>query len=191
MYEAELKFRIDKENLPELEEKLLSFHPSSVLKFIYVDTYYDDPDNSLYQTEKELRIRRKYAAHSSKAEFLLTFKDIPFDFRSGSKPEYEISVDDADTLEKILDLLGFKKKGAFSKHCILYTLTHKSYEVKAALVSLDKIEDLFLELEITVESLDHTTVALSLLHDFSELLGLSEVNFTKEYYTDMLLGLNK
>ena len=188
MYEAELKFQINHKNLAKLEKRLLFFEPRSVLTITYTDAYYDDSDNTLYSSEKELRIRKRHESLHSPADVFLTFKDKPFDLQSRSKPEFEISVDDEYKLIQILEFLGYRKIIDFSKYCRLFTFIYRSFELKATLVRLDGIKDHFLELEISIDSLDATFKALDTLYHFSGQLGVPKESFTNEYYTDMVLG---
>jgi predicted adenylyl cyclase CyaB len=191
MYEAELKFRISEENRSEIQERLLSFEPLSVLDLTCLDLYFDDSTHSFSSSEKELRIRKRYGPHLSDEEVFLTFKDSPFDPPSRSKPELEISVDDGEKLEEILMSLGFKKWLEIKKHCTLYTFEHSSYQVEAALVRVDGVEGYFLELEIGVETLKDSAEALTVLSRISKQLGMSKESFTNEYYTDIVRSRGK
>ncbi|MEV8327559.1 class IV adenylate cyclase [Kitasatospora sp. NPDC056731] len=67
---------------------------------VYRDTYYDAPDGSLMGADRELRIRTVHGPDDMRT--VLTYKGARVDEASGSKPESETKVEDADAAHEII-----------------------------------------------------------------------------------------
>ncbi len=86
---------------------------------IYSDCYFDYPDRGWARQGNELRVRT-VTDELGRTRTLLTFKELAVDGASGSKPEHETAVEDADVLVTVLTSLGVEQIVAFEKRCVNY-----------------------------------------------------------------------
>jgi len=113
---------------------------------------------------------------------ILTYKS-PAVHASGSKPEFETDVTDADTMRAILRNLGYIELIAFTKHCRNYRFTQAGYATLATLVRVPELDDTFIEVETTVPDSDIDD-AIKAVRAFLETLGITADDLTTEQYTD-------
>ncbi len=176
MIEAELKARV---HAPQAVMRLLEDRAQARVE-VYQDTYYDRPDGSLDKTDQELRIRTVHGPDHTHT--VLTFKAGAVDEASGSKPEHETLVTDADAAHAILRGLGYIKQIAFEKRCRNYTFEACGRPMLATLVRVPEIDGTFLEIETLVDK-DDLTAALDDLHTVLNELGIPPQDLTRETYT--------
>ncbi|WP_369217683.1 class IV adenylate cyclase [Streptomyces flavofungini] len=177
MIEAELKARVKE---PRRVTALLGKRARS-RRELYRDTYYDRPDGSLATAGEELRVRTIDGESSSRT--VLTFKAATVDAESGSKPEHETVVDDADAAHAILRGLGYVETIAFEKQCRNYAFETHGRHMLVTLVRVPEIEGTFLEAE-TLVSEGEVPQALSGIRAVLTDLGISDEDLTRETYTD-------
>lgn len=110
MIEAELKARV---------------HAAAVMRDrvqacveVYQDTYFDRRDGSLVTADQELRVRSVHGPNSTRT--VLTWKAAAVNEASGSKPEHETLVGDADAAHAILQGLA-TSRGSRSKNAAATT----------------------------------------------------------------------
>ncbi|GAA1216676.1 hypothetical protein GCM10009665_03180 [Kitasatospora nipponensis] len=149
---------------------------------VYRDTYYDTPTGSLDQGDRELRIRTVHAADATRT--MLTYKGARVDAVSGSKPEHETRVEDAEAAHDIVRGLGYVPVIAFEKHCRNYSFVAAGRELLATLVRVPEIDGTFLEVE-TIAAVDgDLTEALAVVRKVLADLGIEDGDLTIELYTD-------
>ncbi|MFF4920609.1 class IV adenylate cyclase [Kitasatospora sp. NPDC001261] len=178
--EAELKAIVrDPEGvLKQLEERYGSGRAE-----VYRDTYYDAPDGSLMGADRELRIRTVHSQDDTRT--VLTYKDARVDEVSGSKPEAETRVADADAMHEIVRGLGFTPRIAFEKRCRNYSFQQDGWPVLATLVRVPELDGAtFIEVETSAATAAELAPALSLVRAVLGELGISEDDLTTELYTD-------
>ncbi|MFJ3162197.1 class IV adenylate cyclase [Streptomyces kanasensis] len=176
MIEAELKARV---HAPESVQQQLDEWATARVE-TYRDTYYDRPDGSLEKADQELRVRTVHAAESSRT--VVTFKDAAVDQESGSKPEHETVVADADAAHAILRGLGHVEVIAFEKRCRNYEFRARGRQVLATLVVVPEIDGTFLEVE-TLVAADEVAAALTDIRTVMADLGIGSEDLTRETYT--------
>lgn len=176
MIEAELKARVDS---PEAVMRQLDERAEARVE-VYRDTYYDRPDGSLEKADQELRVRTVHGVDGSRT--VLTFKDAAVDGDSGSKPEYESGVADAELVHAILRGLGHVEVIAFEKHCGNYEFEARGRRMLATLVRVPEIDGTFLEVETLVDE-DDVSAALDDIRSVLADLGLGPDALTRETYT--------
>ncbi|MFJ6540481.1 class IV adenylate cyclase [Streptomyces sp. NPDC091385] len=176
MIEAELKARV---HAPEAVMRELDKLAEARVE-VYRDTYYDRPDGSLDNAHQELRVRTVHGADSTRT--VLTYKGAAVDEASGSKPEHETGVEDADVAHAILCGLGYVPVIAFEKRCRNYNFTARGREMLATLVRVPEVDGTFLELETLVDKAD-VHGALADVRAVLLELGISEDDLTRETYT--------
>ncbi|MFB7382750.1 class IV adenylate cyclase [Kitasatospora purpeofusca] len=176
--EAELKAVVrDPEHLLKALEERYGVGRAEV----YRDTYYDAPDGSLMGEDRELRIRTVHGPDDTRT--VLTYKGARVDVASGSKPEAETRVEDAEAAHEIVRALGFVPRIQFEKRCRNYDFTENGRTFLATLVRVPEIDGTFVELE-TAASSDDLSEALAGVRSVLASLGINDADLTTEQYTD-------
>ncbi|MBT2453750.1 class IV adenylate cyclase [Streptomyces sp. ISL-86] len=177
MIEAELKARVEepKEVLRRLDER------AAGRAEVYQDTYYDTPQRTLDDRDEELRVRTVHGADETRT--VLTYKGAKVDEESGSKPEHETRVEDAEAVHAMLRGLGYVPLIAFEKRCRNYAFIAKGRRMLATLVRVPEVDGTFLELETLAEEQD-LHAALDDVRAVLAELGVGPEALTRELYTD-------
>ena len=176
MIEAELKARV---HSPEAVMRQLDERATARVE-VYRDTYYDRPDGSLEKADQELRVRTVHGADGTRT--VLTFKGAAVDEASGSKPEHETRVEDAEAAHAILRGLGHVEVIAFEKRCRNYDLEARGRRMLATLVRVPEIDGTFLDVE-TLSAEDEVSTALEDVRAVLAELGIGPEDLTRETYT--------
>ncbi|WP_316754086.1 class IV adenylate cyclase [Streptomyces herbicida] len=176
MIEAELKARV---HSPESVMRHLDERATARVE-VYRDTYYDRPDDALEREDQELRVRTVHGADSTRT--LLTFKEAAVDEDSGSKPEHETLVEDAEAAHAILRGLGCVEVIAFEKRCRNYEFVTRGRRMLATLVRVPEINGTFLEVETLVDE-GEVSKALDDIRSVLAELGIGPEDLTRETYT--------
>lgn len=151
---------------------------------VYHDTYFDQPDRALTRDGRELRVRVIESENGTRA--VLTYKSQAVDVDSGSKPEYETQVADADTARVILSHLGYVELVSFTKHCRNYRFLTGGWDMLATLVTVPEIDGTFIEVETITD--DDLKPALNAVRAVLAALGIEDLDLTTEQYTDAVLA---
>jgi adenylate cyclase class 2 len=175
--EAELKARV---HAPETVLRLLDKRATGRAE-VYRDTYYDDAHGTLEQRDQELRVRTVHGPDDTRT--VLTFKDAKVDEVSGSKPEHETRVADAEAVHAMLRGLGYVPVIAFEKRCRNYDFEARGRRMLATLVRVPEVDGTFLELETLVDETE-LSAALADVRSVLQELGIHEDALTRELYTD-------
>ena len=177
MIEAELKARVHapEETLRRLDER------AAGRAEVYRDTYYDRPDGALEARDEELRVRTVHGAEETRT--VLTYKGARVDEESGSKPEHETRVEDAEAVHAMLRGLGYVPAIEFEKRCRNYEFKARGRQMLATLVRVPEVDGTFLELETIADEGD-VTAALDDVRAVLAELGIGEDDYTRELYTD-------
>ncbi|GGW99713.1 class IV adenylate cyclase [Streptomyces noursei] len=178
MIEAELKARV--RNPEYVMEKL--DQEAEGRDEIYQDTYYDDPSGSLSAQDQELRVRTIHRSDSTRS--VLTYKGARIDAESGSKPEHETGVDDAEAVHAMLRGLGYVPVIAFQKRCRHHEFSAHGRCLLASLIHVPEIEGTFLEVETLVCEEKELPAALDAIRSIMGELGIRDKDLTTELYTD-------
>jgi len=174
--EAELKARV-----PESEAVLRQLDEYATARIeVYSDTYYDRPDGSLEKADQELRVRTVHGVDGTRT--VLTFKNAAVDEDSGSKPEHETIVENAEAAHAILRGLGHVPVIAFEKQCRNYEFEARGRRLLATFVRVPEIDGTFLEVETLVAEADLKAALDDILAVITD-LGIGEENLTRETYT--------
>lgn len=176
--EAELKARVCD---PARVRELLCQRASEEIAD-YCDTYFDTRDRALTRDGRELRVR---VIHTDTTDStVLTYKHPVVDEASGSKPETETTVADADALRAILAALGFEVCIAFEKHCSNYRFTANGRTLLATLVHVPELDQVYVEVESIVDTEVEVGPALDTIRAVLGELGIQRAEETTETYTD-------
>ncbi|MCB5169584.1 class IV adenylate cyclase [Streptomyces bambusae] len=176
MIEAELKARVHE---PESVLRALDGRAAARAE-VYQDTYYDRPDGDLEKADQELRVRTVHGADATRT--VLTYKGAAVDAESGSKPEHETAVADAEAVHGLLRGLGYVPVIAFEKRCRNYAFEARGRQMLATLVRVPELDGTFLELE-TPAAEDGVSAALDDVRAVLAELGIAPADLTRETYT--------
>ncbi|MCX3061344.1 class IV adenylate cyclase [Streptomyces beihaiensis] len=176
MIEAELKARV---HAPEAVMRKLDQLAVARVE-VYRDTYYDRPDGSLEKAGEELRVRTVHGADGTRT--VLTYKGAAVDEESGSKPEHETGVEDAEAAHAILRGLGHVAYIAFEKRCRNYSFEARGRRMLATLVRVPEIDGTFLEVETLVPG-GEVSSALDDIRAVLAGLGIDSEDLTRQTYT--------
>ena len=153
-----------------------------------VDLYYNHPCRDFSQTDEALRVRRcirEYLDAPSAPvteEIELTYKGPKIDPLSKTRIEFNLSIDDIDSISAVLDHLGFVRVGTVQK-------TRTYYHLDSIELCIDEVENLgsFVELETVV--LDETQIpsARDNLLAIASRFGLPTGTSIRKSYLEMLL----
>ncbi|MFJ9694739.1 class IV adenylate cyclase [Kitasatospora sp. NPDC101183] len=150
---------------------------------VYRDTYYDAPDAGLMGADRELRVRTVRGAAGTRT--LLTYKCARVDEASGSKPEAETRVEDAEAVHEIVRGLGFVPCLVFEKRCRNFAFERDGRQLLATLVELPELGGAtFLEVETAAASEAELGPALAVVRGLLAELGIDGADLTTELYTD-------
>ncbi|MFV8127560.1 class IV adenylate cyclase [Streptomyces syringium] len=177
MIEAELKARVQR---PEEVMRRLDERAAGRAE-VYQDTYYDDAAGALEKEDRELRVRTVHGPDGTRS--FLTYKGARVDDASGSKPEHETRIEDAEAVHAVLRGLGYAPAIAFEKRCRNYEFMARGRTMLATLVRVPEIEGTFLEVETQVGQAD-LQAALEDVRAILWELGLTDDDLTTELYTD-------
>ncbi|WP_432133171.1 MULTISPECIES: class IV adenylate cyclase [unclassified Streptomyces] len=174
--EAELKARV---HAPAAVMRQLEKRAQARVE-VYRDTYYDRPDGALEKSDQELRVRTVHGPDSTRT--VLTWKAAAVDEASGSKPEHETAVADADAAHAILRGLGYVVLIAFEKRCRNYRFEAHGRPMLATLVRVPEIDGTYLEVETLVAEAE-VAPALDDVRAVLTDLGIGAEDLTRETYT--------
>jgi adenylate cyclase class 2 len=153
---------------------------------IYSDRYFDYPDRAWTCRGNELRVRT-VTDEVGRTRALLTFKEPAVDQASGSKPEHETAVEDAEVLVTVLTALGVEQIVAFEKRCVNYRFTARGRDLLASVVTVPELAGrTFIELE-TVAELGDVDAALDVVRSVLHELGIEDSDLTTQAYTDAVV----
>ena len=135
------------------------------------DIYYNHPARDFRSTDEALRIRRV------NDRYVLTYKGPKLSEKAKTRVEHEVTVDDLESMEKILVSLGFVESGAVHKERTIYHLGDVE-------VCLDRVRDLGFFVEIEKMGTEKEAIE-------NELFRLAEelhlVHFERRSYLELVL----
>ncbi|MGH3928799.1 MAG: class IV adenylate cyclase [Pseudonocardiaceae bacterium] len=182
--EAELKARVrDPDRVRGLLRQRAAEQHS-----VYSDVYFDTPDRALTRAGRELRVREVAVSTShdddAARQTLLTYKDAPVHAASGSKPETETTVGDANALRAVFTALGFEVVISFQKRCRNYRFTAAGRPLLATLAFVPELDETFIEIESIVETDTAVDPVLETIREVLGTLGIDRNDETTEAYTE-------
>lgn len=180
MIEAEMKCKIQDKDA--VFRKLLSLGFQEDFHVKETDTYFDNEQGVIRNGDSALRIRETIDLSDGKRLSMITFKGKKMDLTSMTRPEFETEVESADTMEAILNALGYRTvQPVVVKERTQYSLER----MHACLDTVDGLGD-FLELEVMVETESERDDALIRMEDMLETLGFSLSDTTTTSYLSQL-----
>ncbi len=144
------------------------------------DTYYNSPLRDFGKTDEALRIRVQ------DGKSFLTYKGAKLDKVSKTRKEFNVEIDDADSMKNILSSLGFFPVATVTKK-------RKNYRFEEFFISIDEVRNLgnFIEIEISAEDSGKYEEKVESIFNFIEKLGITREATIRQSYLEMLLAKNK
>lgn len=136
--ETEARLKVD--SLEPIKHKLAELGAQFIQEQLQTDYYFDDADGNLTKADKCIRLRRQLAGGTAKA--LLTYKGPKEKDCFKKREEIEVEVADADSAERFVLAIGYKRTVVFEKKRLIRRLG-------GCMVSLDELPLLgyFVEIE--------------------------------------------
>jgi len=169
MFEVEIKARCFDKN--SFIEKIISAGAIHVETREEVDMYFNHPQRNFAETDEALRLRRV----GSKT--FLTYKGPKVSAKSKARLEEETCVENFDSMQKILYMVGFVECNKVAKVREVYTFD----KIEICVDSIEELGD-FIELETISE---HTEETEEYLLNIANSFGISE--FIRKSYLEMVL----
>lgn len=166
--EIEAKLKVD--SLEKVERKLAEAGAEFLQKQLHTDSYFDNADGTLTKTDSCLRLRRQLVNESER--FFLTYKSAKQKSEFKKRREVEIEVQDGESAEKLLSILGYNKILTFDKKRRLWLLGKCE-------VALDELP--LLDCFVEIEGPDNKKIA-----DVQSNLELSDLPHISESYASLM-----
>ncbi len=140
------------------------------------DTYYNTSGGDFQKTDEALRIRVQHE------RCLLTYKGPKMDNVSKTRKEYQVEINDSNSMGDILLALGFFPVGTVIKK-------RKNFRLGDFHISLDEVRNLgnFMEIEISVKNPKNYQEKVESIFKIIEKLGLSRESTIRKSYLEMIL----
>lgn len=186
--EIEAKLKVD--SLNEIEHRLNELHADFLTEKLQIDTYFDDVNSNLRQTDRCLRLRREITPKNE--SFFLTYKgarekppEVALNSRKGwtspksgfavqfkRRQEIEIEIKDHDSTVKLLVALGFRKVLVFDKK-------RRTWQLGDCNVALDQLP--LIGNFVEIEGPDNEKIA-----DVQKTIGLTNLLHIVESYATLI-----
>ncbi len=166
--EIEAKLKVD--SLQEIAEKLNELSDEFLEEQLQTDSYFDDANRNLKETDRCLRLRRQSADDREKV--FLTYKGAKERDKFKKRQEIEIEIKSADSAERLLSALGYEKVLVFEKRRRIWQLDECS-------VALDELP--LLGSFVEIEGPDDKRIA-----DVQMELGLADLPHIRESYASLV-----
>jgi len=175
MIEVEVKARID--DPKHIERSIIAIGATPIGIENQADTYYNASSHDFAKTDEALRIRVQ------DNKYFLTYKGPRMDTVSKTRKEFEVEINDANSMGDILSSLGFSPVATIVKK-------RKRYRIGDFFIALDSVRSLgdFLEVEIDLKDSKNYEEKVEIIFKFIEKLGIDRDSTVRESYLEMFLG---
>jgi adenylate cyclase, class 2 len=168
MLEIELKIKVD--SLEPIAQKLKQLNAKFQGDYLQTDAYYDDPEESLINSDRCLRIR-KHKNHLGEA-IELTYKGARENHRFKTRREIGLKVEKAAELAELFGELGYKERLTIEKKRALW-------DFGGCKVALDELP--LLGTFVEIEGPDDNTIEKA-----QNVLGLGNFKHIPESYAHLM-----
>jgi adenylate cyclase class 2 len=178
MIEVEVKAHV--EDPRRVERSIIEIGATPIGIDNQADTYYNDQVHDFEKTDEALRVR------AQDNRFFLTYKGPKIDKLSKTRKEYQVEINDANSMGDILSSLGFFPVATVIKK-------RKNYRIGDFLISLDEVRNLgnFIEIEISVKNPWNYEEKVESIFKIIEKLGISRETTIRKSYLEMVLEKEK
>ena len=174
MIEVETKLKID--HIEHIEDRIKKLKVEYKGEKTEIDLYFDHSDIQILSGGGAFRVR------DADGKYRLTYKGPKKDNETTSRPEFEIRIESAMEMIKILDELGFYDIFEVKK-------LRKTYLLKDLIITLDKVDELgeFIEVEGKASNDEDFKKKKDEIFKLLKKLGLSTEEISQRSYLEMLL----
>jgi adenylate cyclase class 2 len=165
----EIEVKILEIDVEEIEKKLKKMEAEKVFEGEVVSIYFDFPDKLLEREGKILRLRQKGD------KVILTYKELISKDEAKIMDEYELEVNDFESMKKMFEGVGLFPLYEFNKHRTTYKLNNTNFEI-------DKYPDIPAFLEIESPDLKTINDMVSKLGFSKEEVNSYSIKEVLEYY---------
>lgn len=183
MIEAELKAALLPAQAKALPDALRALGFTEAGTVQETDLYLNGNDRDFRRTDEALRLRTVQTLPEGGAQTLITYKGPKIDAQSSSRLELETSVEDFETMKKLLLSLGYRAALTVKK-------TRRSFTRGAQTVCLDDVDGLgdYMELEELVPDEAARSAAAASLLSLLDTLGVERGALTRRSYLELLMA---
>jgi len=178
MIEVETKLKID--HIEHIEDRIKELKVENKGEKTQIDLYFDHPIIQILSGGGALRVR------DADGKYRLTYKGPKKDNKRTSRPEFEIRIESAREMIKILNELGFYEIYKVKK-------LRKTYLLKDLIITLDNVDGLgeFIEVEGKASNDEEFKKKKDEIFKLLRKLGLSTEEISQRSYLEMLLDKKK
>jgi adenylate cyclase class 2 len=166
--EIEAKLKVD--SLQEIEAALKNLGAEFVAEQFQTDIHFDNADSTLSKSDQALRLRRQEI--NGKVKFFLTYKGAREKSNFKKRREIEIEVSNGDSMQVLLESIGYKKTLSVEKKRLLWRFG-------GCEIALDELPQLGTFVEI--EGPDDKTIT-----EVQQKLGLSDYQHIPKSYAGLI-----
>lgn len=184
----EVEVKIPLESSESLHASLLDSGGRKLHTETQIDAYYEHPCRKFQDTDEAVRVRSRQphpdfhglTPNRDHPQYEMTYKGPKVDSLSKTRIEFSVGVDNAVSMESILEHLSFKKVAELVK-------TRSIYDVSGITVSIDDVVDvgLFLELERVVYDEAEIEPARECIFEVVRKLGLDPSKAVRTSYLEL------
>lgn len=174
MIEIEVKASV--EDPKQMERAIIGIGATPIGIENQADTYYNVPYRDFGRTDEALRIRVQDGVS------FLTYKGPKIDKKSKTRQEFEVEINDSNTMGNILSVLGFYPVATIVKK-------RKNFRLGDFFIALDAVRNLgdFIEVEISVKNTKNYEEKVESIFKFMENLGINRDSSIRKSYLEMML----
>ena len=165
----EIEVKILEINVEEIEKKIKKMEAEKVFEGQVVSVYFDFSDKLLEKEGKILRLRQKGG------KVILTYKELISQDEAKIMDEYELEVDNFESMKRIFEGIGLLPLYEFNKHRTTYKLNNTNFEI-------DKYPEIPAFLEIEAPDLDIINEIVSKLGFSKEKVNSYSIKDVLKYY---------
>ena len=165
----EIEVKILEIDVGEIEKKLKKLGAEKVFEGEVVSIYFDFSDKLLEKEGKILRLRQKGD------KVILTYKELISQDEAKIMDEYELEVDNFESMKRIFEGIGLLPLYEFNKHRTTYKLNNTNFEI-------DKYPEIPAFLEIEAPDLDIINEIVSKLGFSKEKVNSYSIKDVLKYY---------
>jgi len=193
LIEVEIKVKISD---PDLIRK--KFNNNNVIYKIslqHEDTYFNMPKGlrDFKQTDEALRLRKSIEydktdqTKRTKIDYFITYKGKKIDSSTKTRKEIELKIEDREKMREMLNTLGFQEVFTVTKERELYEFLYENHHIEALIDFLPILDQYFMEIEYTTNSIENVNAVRKVLFAFLNLLGINKEESITKSYLELIL----
>jgi len=196
MFEVEIKIKLEDSN--KFLDFLSNFDLKHKFDLLHIDSYYNMPLGlrDFQKTDEALRIRKTItfkpeqiynndAIISKSSDF--TYKGAKIDKLTKTRIEYVCNIDNSEILDKILQILGFRKILDVKKERKLFEICYNNEKIQVTIDKIEQLDGYYSEFEIQTANKNELDSKRELLFDLIKKFGISEQQSIRTSYLELIL----